>query len=182
MRLILLVLSCFPIPLSLSLLSPSHPSFLEPDHRDNCKGMLIQWDEGIFKRNSDLRNKSTYHSCGTHTHTHTQSYFRLAIPDLHNSKMSLNGMQMRDKVGTNESKCSMMRTYFHVFIPKSLCLQQRRPGRFCRAADETAAVCFQGGGALSAIKHLNKNSKGEGKSSQFAVKYHSVLPPYRINI
>lgn len=75
----------------------------------------------------------------------------------------------------------MKRTYFHVFIPKKF-VSAAADLDASAAADESAAVCFQGGGALSSIKHLNKNSKGEEKSSQIAVKYHSLLPPYRINI
>lgn len=77
----------------------------------------------------------------------------------------------------------MKQTHFHVFIPKKkfVRVQERRSGCCCRDADESAAVCFQEG-TQSSIKHLNENSEGEEKSSQIAVKYHSLLPPYRINI
>lgn len=54
----------------------------------------------------------------------------------------------------------MKRTYFHVFIPKKF-VSAAADLDASAAADESAAVCFQGGGALSSIKHLNKNSEGE---------------------
>lgn len=66
----------------------------------------------------------------------------------------------------------------HLFQKVSVCSS----GGLDASADESAAVCFQGGGALSSMKHLNQNSQGEEESSPIAVKYRSLLPPYRINI
>lgn len=77
----------------------------------------------------------------------------------------------------------MKQTNFHVFIPKGLC--ERRSTVLdvsARMQMSQHPFVFGGGGAHSSIKHLNENSEGEEKSSQIAVKYRSLLPPYQMNV
>lgn len=68
----------------------------------------------------------------------------------------------------------MKQTYFHAFIPKKVSIRTRM--------NQQLFVFREGGGSFPPIKHLNKNSEGEEESNQIAVKYRSLLPPYRINI